>query len=166
MRKDFLSLLRNLTEGGCDFVIVGGVAAFLHGGTRVTYDIDIVPRLDEASWARTIDQIWDTGARPRIPEGRESISKLENIERWMRDKGLMALTFRSPDGGVEVDLLVKESHRFDELRSKAKRIEIEDCEYYVASIDDLIRMKTDAGRPQDILDIQQLEAIKGRLQGD
>jgi hypothetical protein len=33
----------------------------------------------------------------------------------------------------------------------------------VASIDDLIMMKQQAGRPQDLLDIVQLQGIKKRL---
>jgi predicted nucleotidyltransferase len=105
MQQDFLKFLQILSEQGAEFIIVGGVAAFLHGGNRVTYDIDL-------------------------------------------------------------DLLVKESHRFDELRASSKKVEFEGCDYYVASIADLIAMKREAGRPQDLLDIDQLEAIQRRISAD
>jgi hypothetical protein len=40
MQQDLLKFLQILSEQGAEFIIVGGVAAFLHGGNRVTYDID------------------------------------------------------------------------------------------------------------------------------
>jgi len=103
MQQDLLKFLQILSERGAEFIIVGGVAAFLHGGNRVTYDIDIVPRLDAPSWPTIIDQIWKAGGRPRIPETRDAIKDIENVKRWMNEKGLMALTFRSPEGGIDLD---------------------------------------------------------------
>ena len=47
---NFLDVLNTLTEDGVEFVIVGGVAARLHGSTRLTHDLDIVPNLEEESW--------------------------------------------------------------------------------------------------------------------
>ena len=96
MAQDYLKLLQLLSDSGCEFVIVGGVAAFLHGGRRVTYDLDIVPELDEASWPALIDAIAQTGSQPRIPETLDAIKDLSNnVNLWMRDKGMLALNFRS-----------------------------------------------------------------------
>jgi hypothetical protein len=39
---DFKTLLFSLTANGVQFVIIGGLAATLHGSARVTYDLDIV----------------------------------------------------------------------------------------------------------------------------
>jgi predicted nucleotidyltransferase len=63
-----------------------------------------------------------------------------------------------------VDFLVSESNRIDSLLGRAKAVTIEGRTFYVASIDDLIEMKQKAGRPQDLLDIAQLEDIKRRTQ--
>ena len=67
MTIDFLTLLERLAETGLEFVIVGGVAARLHGSTCVTHDIDVVPAVDPDAWAKAIDALWNAGARPRIP---------------------------------------------------------------------------------------------------
>ena len=45
MTGRFLEILTELHDHGVDFVIVGGVAAALHGGSRATFDLDIVPSL-------------------------------------------------------------------------------------------------------------------------
>lgn len=160
MPQNFLTLLKLLASQQIEFVVVGGVAATLHGGRRATFDLDVVPRLDSASWSKTIRAVWEAGGRPRIPETLDRISDIKNIRRWMDEKGMRALTFRSADGVMEIDFLVQESHRFDELRQRAEVIEVDGVKYAIASIDDLIAMKREAGRPQDLVDIGELEAIK------
>ncbi len=162
MTTRFLEILNRLHDSGVRFVIVGGVAAALHGGQRVTFDLDIVPSLVPNSWATAVDLLWALGARPRIPEPLERIRDVEQVKQWQADKGMRALNFRSPDGSIEVDLLVTESARIDSLLQRAKAVTVEGRTFFVASIDDLIEMKRQAGRPQDLLDIAQLEDIKGR----
>jgi len=103
-------------------VIVGGVAAALHGGSQVTSILDIVPSLAPPSWESAVDLLWSLGARPRIPETLERIPDAEHVREWRREKGMLALTFRAPDGSIDVDLLVGESDRFDALRSRAVRV--------------------------------------------
>jgi predicted nucleotidyltransferase len=39
---DFQSLLRSLVDASVEFILVGGVAAVVHGSARLTQDIDIV----------------------------------------------------------------------------------------------------------------------------
>ena len=163
MASTFLDVLSQLHDHHVDFVIVGGVAAALHGGTRVTFDLDVVPSLAASSWHAAIDVLWSLGARPRIPEPLERIRDVEQIRRWQRDKGMLALNFRTPDGSVEVDLLVSESDQFDQLRTRAVAVTLDERTFLVASIDDLIAMKSRAGRPQDVLDIAQLQDIQRRL---
>ena len=50
MKSGFLEILNALHDRHVEFVIVGGVAAALHGGSRVTFDLDLVPSLAPASW--------------------------------------------------------------------------------------------------------------------
>jgi len=157
---NFLEILKSLTKDGVEFVIVGGVAARLHGSTRLTHDLDIVPKLDDVSWKQLIEAIWKLDTRPRIPETKERIENVENIQQWMKEKHLLALSFRSPSGHAEIDLLVSESDNFEGLKSRANKIQIGRIIYYVACIDDLIEMKQKAGRPQDLLDIETLKKIK------
>jgi len=159
----FLDVLNHLHDHHVDFVIVGGVAAALHGGSRVTFDLDVVPSLAPPSWEAAVDLLWSLGARPRIPEALDRIRDVEQVQRWQRDKGMLALNFCAPDGSIDVDLLVSESGQFDALRSRAVAVTLDERTFLVASIDDLIAMKRRAGRPQDLLDIAQLQDIQRRL---
>lgn len=163
MTSDFLETLNALHDHHVDFVIVGGVAAALHGGSRVTFDLAVVPSLAPESWQSAVDLLWELGARPRIPEPVERIRDVEHIRRWRREKGMLALNFRTGDGGTEVDLLVGESDAFDELKQRAVEVMVDQRTFFVASIDDLISMKQRAGRPQDLLDIAELRTIEERL---
>jgi hypothetical protein len=160
--SNFLEILNQLCDHHVEFVIVGGVAAALHGGSRVTYDLHIVPRVTQPSWTAVVDLLWSLGARPRIPEPLERIRDAEQVGRWQDEKGMLALNFRTLDGAVEVDLLVSESGRFDDLSSRAVPVTLEHRTFLVASIDDLISMKRRAGRAQDLLDVAELQDIQRR----
>ena len=163
MTSGFLEILNELHDHHVEFVIVGGVAAALHGGSRVTFDLAVVPSLTPDSWQAAVDLLWSLGARPRIPEPVERIRDVEQVRRWRREKGMLALNFRTPDGSTEVDLLVGESDGFEALRKRAVKVRVDRRTFFVASIDDLISMKQRAGRPQDLLDIAALRNIRKRL---
>ena len=100
---NFLDVLNTLAEDGVEFVIVGGVAARLHGSTRLTHDLDIVPKIDDVSWKRLIQAIWSLNTRPRIPKSRERIENVENVRSWIVEKHMLALSFRSPSEVAEID---------------------------------------------------------------
>ena len=163
MKSGFLEILNALHDRHVEFVIVGGVAAALHGGSRVTFDLDLVPSLAPASWHAAVDLLWSLGARPRIPESLERIRDVDYVRRWRREKGMLALNFRTADGSTEVDLLVGESDGYDDLRRRAVEVTVDQRTFFVASIDDLISMKQRAGRPGDLQDIAELRHIRQRL---
>lgn len=163
MTGGFIEILNELHDHGVDFVIVGGVAAALHGGARVTFDLDVVPRLTPDSWPAVVDLLWSLGARPRIPEPLERIRDVEQVRRWRIDKNMAALNFRTPDGRTEVDLVVGESDAFPSLRRRAVAVTVAERTFFVASIDDLIDMKQRRGQPRDLLDVAELRNIRKRL---
>ena len=146
MTGRFLEILTELHDHGVDFVIVGGVAAVLHGGSRATFDLDIVPSLAPDSWRAAVDLLWALGTRPRIPEPLDRIRDVDQVRRWRSEKNMLALNFHSPDGAAEVDLLVAESDGFEALRRRAVEITVDERTFSVASIDDLIDMKQRSGR--------------------
>src|ERR1051326_7845838 len=68
----FKSLLSSLRAQGVSFVIIGGVAATLHGAARVTFDLDVVydrspENLERLVRALAPFQPYLRGAPPGLP---------------------------------------------------------------------------------------------------
>ena len=120
-------ILRRLVERGVDFVVVGGIAAVLHGSARNTFDLDISFATDEANLVA-------------LANVRASLcASLGELDAKPRPPGAPPYT---------------------ELRRNADRYDLGGFNVSVASIDDLIAIKQAAGRAKDLLDVEELEAIK------
>lgn len=50
----FRELLRRLTDAHLDFIVVGGVAATIHGVAEPTRDLDVCIRLNAATWKQVV----------------------------------------------------------------------------------------------------------------
>lgn len=61
----FRELLTRLLDAELDFVVVGGVAATLHGVSEPTRDLDVCIRLSPESWQRVFAVIGSLN--PRLP---------------------------------------------------------------------------------------------------
>jgi hypothetical protein len=79
---------------------------------------------------------------------------------WARDRGMIVFSLYSDVNPVVVDLFVRSPMNFEELWTRSEVRSLEGGEVRVASLDDLIRIKRDAARPQDLVDVTELEAIK------
>jgi predicted nucleotidyltransferase len=59
-----------------------------------------------------------------------------------------------------VDIIIRETISYEEIRRNAVDISVDGLQVPVASVDDLIKLKKIAGRPQDLEDIKFLEEGK------
>ena len=69
---DFEAVIRTFSEAGIDFVIVGGLAATIHGSARLTQDIDFVYSRSSANIERLVAALephapYLRGAPPGLP---------------------------------------------------------------------------------------------------
>jgi predicted nucleotidyltransferase len=58
--------------------------------------------------------------------------------------------------------LLKPDVSFDDLLARSEEVALNNTTVRIASVEDLIVLKRHAGRPQDLADIEQLEAIRRR----
>jgi predicted nucleotidyltransferase len=148
-------ILRRLVERGVEFVVIGGIAGVLHGSARNTFDLDICFATDDANLTALGDVLIALGARlkgvdedvPFVPDAHT----LPQVE---------LLTLVTSLGELDVFSRPPGAPAYRDLRRNADRYDLGGFNVSVASIDDLITMKQAAGRAKDLLDIEELEAIK------
>lgn len=162
----FEEFLAYLDESNVRFVVVGGVAVVLQGYARLTADIDLVIDLDESNVRRTIDALTARGLRPVLPVNALDFADPAKRAEWIETKNLQVFSMRDERNPLlTVDLFAREPIPFEELWSRADSVTLAGRTIRVASIEDLIRMKRAAARPQDSADIVELETIARKRHG-
>lgn len=136
-------------------MVVGGLAATLHGTSRDTFDLDICPSTDRANLDSLGRALIDVDARlrgieedvPFVPDGR-TLGAME------------ILTLDTSYGPLDVLMRPSGSPPYARLRRRAARLDIGTSAVLVASVEDLIDMKNSAGRDKDLADVAELEKVK------
>jgi predicted nucleotidyltransferase len=149
------ALLHRLSEGGVDYVVVGGVAVAVQGYGRATKDLDITYATDPANLEALGEVLVAAKARLRgVPEDVPFIPDGRTLKRTQ------ILTLDTVDGGL--DLLVDPSGApsYAEMCSRADLVEFEDILVRIVGLEDLLSMKRAAGRSQDLADIEALEIAR------
>jgi hypothetical protein len=77
--------------------------------------------------------------------------------RTLRSVGVLTLVTRL--GAIDVLARPAGAPAYERLRRSADRFELDGFTVLVASIDDLVAMKQAAGRPKDLADVAELQAI-------
>ena len=150
-------LLRRLGDAGVDYVVVGGVAAQAHGTTMFTGDLDICYSTDPANLERVGGALVELGARLRgITADIPFVPDARTLRRTQ------ILTLDTPEGPLDLLVDPSGSPGYERLSERALRVEWAGTTIKVASLEDLIAMKRAAGRPKDLLAVEELEAI-GRI---
>lgn len=155
---DPLGALRTLSEHGVRFVLIGGYAAALRGSPMITGDIDICYARDDANLqalAATLEELGATlrGAPPDI------LFRLDAATLKAGDH----FTFSTKAGAVDCLGIPAGTDGFADLDASATDEDLDGLTVRVASIDDLIRMKQAAGRPQDLIAVEWLSALRDEL---
>ncbi|MGH8635051.1 MAG: hypothetical protein ACRET7_13090 [Burkholderiales bacterium] len=153
----FEALVAALDDAGVRYLVAGGLAVNAHGYLRFTKDVDVVVQLGPENIERAFAALRKLGYRPMVPITAEQFADAEQRQGWIRDKGMQVLQFWS-DAHREtpVDVFVREPFVFDEEYQSALVKPLGLILVRFVSILALIRMKQEAGRPQDRIDIDQL----------
>jgi hypothetical protein len=164
--SDLERIFAALEASGGRYLVVGGVAVVLHGHPRFTADLDLAIALDPENVERVLGALERLGYVPRAPVPLRAFADPAQRADWERTKGTTVFSLWSAElPGTEVDLFVSEPFPFQAAFARRLRADLGDVVVDVASLDDLIEMKRRAGRPQDLADVRELEAIARELRG-
>lgn len=159
MKDDFFTLLKRLSAGGVEFVIIGGFAGIAHGCSYVTQDIDICLYFNSDNLLRLQKSLADlhpvhrmTPAKIKLELNKENCKQYKNLYLDTDIGQLDCISFVEGIGG------------FQPAKSKSIIIQIEDLKLQVLDIDALIESKKTMNRQKDKEALMQLKAIKNLKQ--
>jgi predicted nucleotidyltransferase len=156
------TIVQALNAANVRYLVVGGLAVVAHGYVRFTADVDLIVDLEPANLTRAIAALGRLGYRPRAPVGFEEFADSKKRAQWVRDKGLTVFSLYSLEHPLtEVDLFVEPPFDFSVVYRRAARTEIAPgVEATFIGLRDLVRLKREAARPQDLLDLERLRALR------
>ena len=151
---DFAKILRALERQGAHFIIVGGMAAVVHGSSRLTQDLDLVYERSTDNLARLIAALetaapYLRGAPPGLPFD------------WSAQTLKMGLNFTLTTAWGALDLLgeITGGGDYHQLKHQCIEIELFGTRCLCLGLEALIQAKRAAGRPKDLESVAELEAI-------
>jgi len=154
-------LIAALADGEVEYVLIGGLAVGAHGFPRVTKDVDIVPAPEESNLRRLATVLRGIDARhfetgdfdpSEFPFDPLDASDLLEGGNFVLATRLGRLDLMQWVPGVPGDWA------FEHLARSAVETSLGARTVRVCSKKDLIAMKRAAGRPQDLVDLQELGA--------
>ncbi|HEY5885876.1 MAG TPA: hypothetical protein VIT88_14395 [Pyrinomonadaceae bacterium] len=144
--EDFGDVFEALQRAGASYVVVGGVAAVLHGVDRPVSDVDIAVPSNPGRSNIAMRALFMNGFVPSVPLPLELVTILRLFD----------------SSGREVDVIPRPLVPFDELEPDSIDMPVGQTLARVASLSHLIRDKERSGRPVDLEDVQRLRAIQTR----
>lgn len=152
---DFVAALKILIDAEVRFVVVGGVAATLHGLNYITTDLDICYARDQENLMRVCRTL--SPFHPRL-RGAPADLPFRFDEETLRRGMNFTLTTDLGD----IDLLGEIAGVGDYAVASAlsKPMEIVGRSFIILTLDALIASKKAAGRIKDLQALPELEAIR------
>jgi transcriptional regulator with XRE-family HTH domain len=147
-------LLGALIRHGVDFVVIGGVAGWIHGSSYPTYDLDVAYARDRGNLERLAAALVELKARWR---GGPPDLPIE-LDAAMLHNGAN-FTFDTPFGNFDVLGEPAGVRDYEALRREARIESYRGLDVRVASIDHLIAMKRAADRVKDRLMLLEYKEI-------
>ena len=158
---DFEKLLRAVSGGGVEFIIVGGLAAAAHGSARLTQDVDLVYSRSPENVRRLVAALapytpYLCGAPRGLPF------------QWDESTIRRGLNFALTTAIGDIDLLgeIAGGRGYEALFPHTNVLDLFGCPCRCLDLPTLIHVKRAAGRPRDLEVVAELEALlEERKQG-
>ena len=149
-----------LEAHGVDYVLIGGLAAVLHGSTAMTNDADIVPDDDPANVERLGVALADLKARLRV-DGNPDGVEFDPHPSLIASMAMLNLTTRC--GDLDLTFTPSGLDGYVGVRKRSVTFEVGELQIQVASLADIIRSKEAANRSKDHATLPILYALQEEI---
>jgi len=144
-----------LAQQNVRYALVGGYAVALHGAVRGTMDVDIAVNWDLSTLRRTEKVLKKLGLVSRLPISANDVYQFR--DEYVTNRNLVTWNFYKPEDASQlVDIIIT----YDLKGKGRRRLHTAAGPVHVLQLNELIRMKRESGRPQDIEDANALEKLK------
>jgi hypothetical protein len=155
-------ILRVLEEHGVEYVVIGGIAARIHGWPRATRDLDVTPQTTPENLVRLSAALVDLGAKLRVTGIEEGVSFTFDSRTF---SSFTTMTLTTDHGSLDLAFRPDGTGGFDDLAQAAEPFDVFGLRIRVASLDDVIRSKTAANRLKDreaLNSLRELQEVRSR----
>ena len=136
------TLFAYLERNRVKYVVIGGVAAILHGVPRMTGDIDILIEAGLENTERMLKTLSDLGYE---------------TSELVTPAGLVAVKLLIFENSIKIDVMLNiPGLEFAAAWTNKKIQYIDDQKFYIISKEDLIASKKASGRKRDLEDVAAL----------
>lgn len=154
-------ILAALERHGVRYIIIGGLAATLHGSPVMTTDADICPARDGDNLERLARALIELRARIRTPDEPEGLVFACDAALLSRIEVVLNLTTKF--GDLDLSFVPSGTTGFEDLRQHAVMMSLMERPVAVAALADVIRSKEAANRPKDQIALPVLRLLQERL---
>jgi hypothetical protein len=150
-------ILEALLRHEVAFLVLGGIAVYVHGHARLTRDVDVLPDPSATNMQRLAAALADLEASVVSGPGRLAPLDVSHPESLAVGNYFLETKHGALDlvNGPRPDL-----KRYRELESRAVDVSLRGRTIQVISKDDLIAMTREVGRPKDLADIAALTEVE------
>jgi len=159
---DAPALLEVLERHRVQYVVVGGYAAELHGSVRRTVDVDVVPRTTADNLERLAAALREMQAKIRTEDLPGGLPFSPSGEAMV---GMTMLNLVTSHGELDLNFTPSGTSGYEDLHTGATTFDVGRVQVQVASLADVIRSKTAAGRPKDFDALPELHQLAGSNTG-
>ncbi len=152
-------IIQALSRAGVAFIVCGGVAVVLHGVERMTLDLDISLRMEEANIQTFLEVMQQSGLVPRTPVSSELLLDPDKVSWMVKEKNALVFTFIDLENPYrQVDVFLTSKNSYESLAPHTVNIELDGQRFLMVSREKLIEMKREVNpmRTKDLSDIQAL----------
>jgi predicted nucleotidyltransferase len=139
-------ILAALDRHAVRYVLIGGLAAILHGAPHVTTDVDIVPEEALRNLERLSAVLRELNARIRVAGEDRGVPFRHDAESLVRVRIWNLVTDL---GNLDITFVPSGTQGYEDLRRDAVSMRVRGVDVPVASLADVIRSKEAAGRERD-----------------